>query len=70
VGVTPRIARSTFKADEVTAQENDAMSYAAFASAFVLTLCAMIGPISAQGIPEDDPMVASAHLWDLDHNGI
>jgi hypothetical protein len=54
----------------VTAQENDTMSFAAFASAFVLTLCAMIGPISAQGIPEDDPMVAPAHLWDLDHNGI
>ena len=44
-------------------------SYAAYASGFILTLCATIGPISAQSIPEDDPTVASAHLWDLDHNG-
>jgi hypothetical protein len=54
-GVTPRIARSTFKADEVTAQESDAMSYAASASAFVLTLYATIGPISAQGYPGRRP---------------
>jgi len=45
-------------------------SYAASASAFVLALCATIGLISAQSIPDDDPVVASAPLWDADHNGI
>jgi hypothetical protein len=35
-----------------------------------LAACASIGPASAQGASEDDPVVASAHLWDADHNGI
>jgi EF-hand domain pair len=36
----------------------------------VLVLCAAIAPASAQDVSEDDPVVASAHLWDADHNGI
>jgi hypothetical protein len=35
----------------------------------VLLLCAASGPAAAQGVPEEDPVVLSAHLWDLDHNG-
>jgi hypothetical protein len=38
--------------------------------ALILVLCAAIGPASAQNASEDDPVVASAHLWDADHNGI
>jgi hypothetical protein len=40
-----------------------------FDCAFVLALCATIGPISAQDSSEADPVVASAPLWDADHNG-
>jgi hypothetical protein len=39
-------------------------------STLILLLHAGIGPASAQGASEDDPVVASAHLWDADHNGI
>jgi Ca2+-binding EF-hand superfamily protein len=35
----------------------------------VMVLCAAGGPSAAQNVPEDDPVVTSAHLWDLDHNG-
>src|SRR5258708_19868366 len=37
--------------------------------ALILLLCATIGPISAQDSSEADPVVASAPLWDADHNG-
>jgi hypothetical protein len=40
-----------------------------FDCALVLALCATIDPISAQGTAEEDPVVASAPLWDADHNG-
>ena len=36
----------------------------------ILALCAAIAPASAQNASEDDPVVASAHLWDADHNGV
>ena len=35
----------------------------------MLVIYAAIGPVAAQGVPENDPVVASAPLWDLDHNG-
>jgi hypothetical protein len=35
----------------------------------IVVICAGIGPVAAQDVPENDPVVASAHLWDLDHNG-
>jgi hypothetical protein len=35
----------------------------------MLVICAAIGPVAAQNVPENDPVVASAPLWDLDHNG-
>ena len=28
-----------------------------------------LGLVAAQDVSENDPVVASAHLWDLDHNG-
>src|SRR6476620_4877890 len=37
--------------------------------AAILVIYAAIGPVAAQNVPENDPVVASAHLWDLDHNG-
>src|SRR5271157_4092625 len=36
-------------------------------STLVLVLCATIGPVSAQD--NSDPVVASAPLWDADHDG-
>jgi hypothetical protein len=36
-------------------------------STLILVLCATIGPVSAQD--NSDPVVASAPLWDADHNG-
>jgi hypothetical protein len=36
----------------------------------ILVLCASIGPVSAQDNSDADPVVASAPLWDADHNGI
>ena len=44
-------------------------SYAASATVFLLALCATAGPACAQRIPDEDPVVASAQLWDLDHDG-
>jgi hypothetical protein len=38
--------------------------------ALILVLCAAVGPIAAQDGSEDDPVVASAPLWDADHNGV
>jgi hypothetical protein len=38
--------------------------------ALILALCAAVGPASAQDVSAEDPVVASAHLWDADHNGI
>jgi len=38
-------------------------------AALILLLCTGSGIVVAQGIPEEDPVVQSAHLWDLDHNG-
>jgi EF-hand domain pair len=40
-----------------------------FGFASILALCVTVDPISAQSIPDDDPVVASAPLWDADHNG-
>jgi len=51
-------------------REDHAMaSYAASATVFLLALCATAGPACAQRIPDEDPVVASAQLWDLDHDG-
>jgi EF hand domain-containing protein len=36
----------------------------------ILLLCATIGAASAQELSEEDPVVASAPLWDADHNGV
>ena len=35
----------------------------------ILVIYAGIGAVAAQDMPDNDPVVASAHLWDLDHNG-
>ena len=40
-----------------------------FGFASILALSVTVDPICAQSIPEDDPVVASAPLWDADHNG-
>jgi hypothetical protein len=40
-----------------------------FGFACIFVLCVTVDPICAQNIPEDDPVVASAPLWDADHNG-
>jgi hypothetical protein len=37
--------------------------------AAILVIYAALGPVAGQNVPENDPVVASAHLWDLDHNG-
>jgi EF-hand domain pair len=37
---------------------------------WILLTCVAIAPAAAQNAPEADPLVASAQLWDLDHNGI
>jgi hypothetical protein len=36
----------------------------------MLLICGAIAPAAAQNAPESDPLVSSAQLWDLDHNGI
>jgi hypothetical protein len=36
----------------------------------ILVLCIAIGPASAQDASDADPVVASAPLWDADHNGV
>jgi hypothetical protein len=38
-------------------------------STLILVLCATTGPVFAQDNSEADPIVASAPLWDADHNG-
>jgi hypothetical protein len=38
--------------------------------ALALACCVSAGTVSAQGTSEADPMVASAPLWDADHNGV
>jgi Ca2+-binding EF-hand superfamily protein len=38
-------------------------------STLILVFCAIAGPVSAQDNSEADPIVASAPLWDADHNG-
>jgi len=38
--------------------------------ASILLICGAIAPAAAQNAPEADPLVSSAQLWDLDHNGI
>jgi hypothetical protein len=43
--------------------------YAVSVSVFLLALCATLSLASAQRIPDEDPVVASARLWDLDHDG-
>jgi hypothetical protein len=43
--------------------------YAVSVSVFLLALCATVSLASAQRIPDEDPVVASARLWDLDHDG-
>jgi hypothetical protein len=37
---------------------------------WILLACEAISPAAAQNAPEADPLVLSAQLWDLDHNGI
>jgi EF-hand domain pair len=46
------------------------MRYAGSASAVLLVLCAGVGSLLAQSNADNDPLVTSAQVWDLDHNGI